>query len=401
MGSLFGGEKSEKPKLLGDPWAAGAREDIFGAAKGGALSRLGQAGTPYPGQLSAGLTGYQTTALGGLEQYLGGTPMGQQPLYRLGQEELTKTLQGDEYDPYQGEYYKAYRANMMRELQEAKDRLAGRTSARDQFFGGGRISEESELEQTAMGDLQQMLGQLYETERTRKLGAVPLAQSFLGFGEESQRAKIGFGLEAGDYPRQIEQAGLDREYQEYLRQLSDLGIPLDVAMGLSTYKPQYYQPTYGPSGISQMSGPLSSLGQVLGSTGGGQTTGGGGQTAGAGQADGKQGFLGDWGTGSQGGDIQLAMTIASMFSDKLLKENIRPIENALEKVKQLDGKTYNFTFKNSQIKDAGVIAQDVEKILPEAVGQRNGYKTVNYEAIIALLINAVKELSAKVEPSLN
>lgn len=83
------------------------------------------------------------------------------------------------------------------------------------------------------------------------------------------------------------------------------------------------------------------------------------------------------------------------MSDERFKENIKPIDNALDKIKQLDGKTYNFLFNNKP--DCGVIAQDLEKILPEAVIEQNNIKYVKYEAVIALLVNAVKELARKVE----
>lgn len=83
------------------------------------------------------------------------------------------------------------------------------------------------------------------------------------------------------------------------------------------------------------------------------------------------------------------------FSDERLKENIEPIKNALEKVKQLDGKVYKFKFKDKE-KDGGLIAQEVERVLPEAVVEKEGIKYVKYEAVIALLVNAVNELYRKV-----
>ncbi len=103
-------------------------------------------------------------------------------------------------------------------------------------------------------------------------------------------------------------------------------------------------------------------------------------------------FFGEGGAG-QG---LLATGAAGLFSsDKRLKEDIEPIDNALDKINKLDGKTYKFIFKDNE-KDAGIIAQDLEKILPEAVVEKDGIKYVKYEAVIALLVNAVKELSAKV-----
>lgn len=81
-------------------------------------------------------------------------------------------------------------------------------------------------------------------------------------------------------------------------------------------------------------------------------------------------------------------------SDKRLKENIKTIENALEKLQQIEGKTFRFINGDDS---GGVIAQDVEKVMPEIVGERAGFKTVDYNAIIGLLINALKELARKVE----
>ena len=90
-------------------------------------------------------------------------------------------------------------------------------------------------------------------------------------------------------------------------------------------------------------------------------------------------------------------------SDKRLKENIKPIENATEKVKQLGG--YEFDWKKNddpemihEGHDIGVIAQEVEAVLPEIVTDReNGYKAVEYQKLVALLIESNKELAARVE----
>lgn len=83
------------------------------------------------------------------------------------------------------------------------------------------------------------------------------------------------------------------------------------------------------------------------------------------------------------------------LSDKRFKENIEHIDNALEKVSRIDGKIYKFKFKDNE-RDGGVIAQELEKVLPEAVVEIDRIKYVKYEAVIALLVNAVNELSRKV-----
>jgi hypothetical protein len=86
-------------------------------------------------------------------------------------------------------------------------------------------------------------------------------------------------------------------------------------------------------------------------------------------------------------------------SDERLKDNIVPIEDPLAKVLSISGNTFDWNDKSSHTgKDIGVIAQEIEKVLPEIVTTRdNGYKAVQYEKLSALLIEAVKELSHKVD----
>lgn len=90
----------------------------------------------------------------------------------------------------------------------------------------------------------------------------------------------------------------------------------------------------------------------------------------------------------------LLMAAAAAGSDENLKMNIETITDALEKIEQIDGKTFKYI--EGQIESGGVIAQDVEKVMPEIVGERDGFKTVDYNGIIGLLVNAVKELARKV-----
>jgi len=102
------------------------------------------------------------------------------------------------------------------------------------------------------------------------------------------------------------------------------------------------------------------------------------------------------------GDI---IGFSTSVSDERLKENIQVMKGALSKVEQINGVT--FSFKHNGKKSAGVIAQQIQSILPEAVSERplplitesteDLYKTVEYDMLHALLIEAVKELSAEVK----
>ena len=85
------------------------------------------------------------------------------------------------------------------------------------------------------------------------------------------------------------------------------------------------------------------------------------------------------------------------FSDARLKENIETIPHALEKVSAVRGVTYDRNDVQGP-RQAGVIAQEVEAVLPEAViTHENGIKSVAYGNLVGLLIEAVKELKAEVE----
>jgi hypothetical protein len=88
------------------------------------------------------------------------------------------------------------------------------------------------------------------------------------------------------------------------------------------------------------------------------------------------------------------------YSDMALKEDIYQIENALEKVNQLRG--VHFTRKSNSSKEIGVVANEVEKVVPELVDEHEDkelgtVKTMKYANTVGLLIEAVKDLSKQVE----
>jgi hypothetical protein len=121
---------------------------------------------------------------------------------------------------------------------------------------------------------------------------------------------------------------------------------------------------------------------------------------------------------SNNGAASLVGTLTQNASDKRLKDNVKNIDNALNKVMALNGVTFNWNdiaveygwsprIKNN---DVGVIAQDVQAVLPQAIDfapfdrddnqqSKSGenYLTVQYEKIVPLLIEAIKELKAEIE----
>jgi hypothetical protein len=115
------------------------------------------------------------------------------------------------------------------------------------------------------------------------------------------------------------------------------------------------------------------------------------------------------------GLIRATNDVVAYYSDIRLKENIELIDNAVDKVLKLRGVTYNnnglakaFGF-NEEGRFVGVLAQDVKEVLPEAIRiapfdadgdgksvSGNDYMTVQYEKMVALLIEAIKEQQSQI-----
>ena len=110
------------------------------------------------------------------------------------------------------------------------------------------------------------------------------------------------------------------------------------------------------------------------------------------------------------GEVRSDGEITAFYSsDIALKENINPIENALSKVMSLGG--YNYDWKDSYVKDrggidgyfvrksdVGVLAHEIEKVVPEAHATReDGTGAVRYEKIVPLLIEAIKDLNKEIK----
>jgi hypothetical protein len=95
--------------------------------------------------------------------------------------------------------------------------------------------------------------------------------------------------------------------------------------------------------------------------------------------------------------------VAFSSSDIRFKENIVPIENALDKISKISGNTYDWKEENKiehgyEGNDVGVIAQEIEAVLPQLVQTReNGYKAVKYDKLVALLIEGIKEQQTQIE----
>ena len=248
------------------------------------------------------------------------------------------------YDPETSRYYQGIRNQLDRGKEEGQAgvrRTAQKAgSSRSTPFLGVEASVGQKFEDAK----NVTLGGLLQDERRFKAGS---AGALTAAG--SQRVRdIGAAGEVAERPREIEQARFDAAYQKILQ---DLLAPYTYQADIATQilnEPRF-------QGVQ---------------TGGGQK---------------------DWVTDTQG-----IGAMAAALSDRRAKENIEPIDGALAKVEELTGYTYNYKENSPEIRNGGVMAQDLEKVLPDAVFEKDGVKYVKYDAVIGLLVSAVGELSKKV-----
>ena len=93
------------------------------------------------------------------------------------------------------------------------------------------------------------------------------------------------------------------------------------------------------------------------------------------------------GTTTIAGDLNVS-------SDARLKANIVSLGSTLSKLLQIDGKSYTMKKDESEKQKIGLLAQDIEKVFPELVSESHGIKSVNYQGLVPVLINALKEQDA-------
>lgn len=107
---------------------------------------------------------------------------------------------------------------------------------------------------------------------------------------------------------------------------------------------------------------------------------------------GPQGPKGD--KGDPGAGAFYATGLNSL-SDESLKKDIQTIRNPIDKIKNLRGVTY--TWKSNNQKSLGLIAQEVEQVIPEVVAKCDNIKTVGYGQLVGLLIEAIKKQQEEID----
>jgi hypothetical protein len=102
------------------------------------------------------------------------------------------------------------------------------------------------------------------------------------------------------------------------------------------------------------------------------------------------------GDATVGNDLTVSGDVV-INSDMRLKANILSLGSTLYKLLQIDGKTYTMKRDATKKQKIGLLAQDIEKVFPELVVENKGVKSVNYQGLVPVLINALKEQDGKMK----
>ncbi len=204
----FGETERLEPRDIRSPSQIRSFEGITSAAGGKAEAFLRSAGRPLPGRpdIPTPLTGSQQGLLSSIPGLISGQDFTQNPLFQQGVDVLSRTAEG--FDPFKDTRLKAFKVSLEKELKRAKDRIAARTSAGDKFFGGGRLDQERELEESAFSDIGTLAAQLEAQSRQQAINAVP---GLVNLASLEQNVPFDF------FEKQLSLAGLPREFQEMFR----------------------------------------------------------------------------------------------------------------------------------------------------------------------------------------
>jgi len=175
---------------------------------------------PYSGQFVAPMSAEEQRALKIMGDY---SPINQN--YDLSQDVLKKTLMGEYLPDAINSYYNPMKQEILKQGDEATTKLRQSANLGGMLMSTPRMGLESKLQADISNKLANVLANVYQSERERQLQAIPqataLSQVPINYAQQL--------LSAGSLPRQIEQAGLTSQYQDWLRQLQSYLTPVDVA----------------------------------------------------------------------------------------------------------------------------------------------------------------------------
>ena len=200
---------------------------------GWASSNMGKftPGEAYGGKLTAGMSPFESTGMDILNKYLSSNDLGS--LFGMAEGQISDTLSGKYADPSTSPFIKSMSKLAGMNLQDEIDKTRASRGARGTFFTTQALDDERLLKERTQNTLNSIIGQFIQDERGKMLEAVPTAAKLAQYRTQGvPLAKIEAATSFGSLPRLIEQAGLESEYQDFLRKRKELTYPLEVAQGV-------------------------------------------------------------------------------------------------------------------------------------------------------------------------
>lgn len=257
-------------------------------------------GEKYPGQLSVKTpSAFEQKGLSELDKLLAGPATGE--LFGAAKGQVMDTLSGKYADPSTSPFIQSTMRLANQNLQDAINKSRAGAGARGTFFSRSALQEESNLTERTQNLLNTVIGDFMNQERGRQQNAVPMAESLEKYGTlTAPLARIGAATTTGALPRVLEQADLERQYDDYLRGRKELGAVPNIGTSVFGRDIPYGYPDVVSPVQSEPSG-IASILQALNSGGGGNIL------------DSLGGSSGPFGGGGGGGDWQTWANLAIKY----------------------------------------------------------------------------------------
>lgn len=226
-------------------------------------------GKAYTGDLSAPATGMETEGLASLQKYLSGTGTGD--LFDAAKQQTQDTIGGRYMDPSTNPYIQSMIKLSNLNLNDSITQARRGAGARGTYYTRNAITGENLLRERSNTSLDALIGSVLQSERERQFNAIPIAQTLDQYQNQTvPLANVGASQSYGSLSRSLQQADLERQYNEFKRKQTELsGVP-SIGIGASATPQQYgLQNFNAPPGQSSLDSILGIVGKLnLGAMGG-------------------------------------------------------------------------------------------------------------------------------------
>jgi hypothetical protein len=212
----------------------------------------------YGGTLSAGATSQETQSLEILQKYLDSANTGE--LFGAGKQQILDTLAGKYANPETSPYIQSQTALAKQNLQDSINTSRLGAGARGNYYSTAAMKDESSLQERTQNTLNSIIGTFLQNERQNQLGAATTAAN-MGKYEDmtAPLMKVEAGQTYGSLNRVLEQADLDRQYNEWSRKQTSQQTTAQNAQGLATTNIPYGIMNWEKSGSGGIGSLLSGL----------------------------------------------------------------------------------------------------------------------------------------------